>query len=325
VRISLSLGIQMSVTSVDHATFIPTADEITKFTADLVDEKKHLIYFVDSTDTKYQFAMVDQVFSRMDYELFVPRMFSSLPNDKCLPLHVRTLTLLAPHVKCLNSKQYQYLAGFTAQLVEYPSFDALERSHAKDLLNLLFQTKNVLTGCKFIQWMATEHMGELRFYDKALKSACLWKPYDVRVFRIVRYALCRHSQAAFEDFYMTYLGRGVIEITEFALPIQNPDILARMRRFIRKIFDILHPLDPLEPLGCLVACYGEQQDIERCLKLNRPDFTIGLALNNLSPAIEKTPEVETAIAERAKEYLSGPKTVEYPKRKDSEDCFFCSL
>jgi hypothetical protein len=269
---------------------------------------RELHNFFNSPDREFQLEMIELAYSTAGLirEVFLARCFASLPYEKCLAVHVRALKLACSSVKPGSSKAY-FLTGYAQRLGGSKNFEGLKRADAIDLAAILIQTKTIYYGDNFFRWMSIEHLPALRLlFGRDIEKFCLERnDCDSDIFYHVRDSLNKHSQGKFAKSFCALIEKYASKAVKYCFPIEDPKYLSRIRQVIRKIIaDSDNNHENLEHLGTLVAHYGEQQDIEACLKLSRSDQIIGLVCAyKINKSIKVTAEIQASMEKRAVECL----------------------
>jgi hypothetical protein len=266
----------------------------------LSDDNKSMI---QSGDRAFQFGLVDLAFSSgksygsssvVNIMLYT---WSWFPSNQCHPVHIRALKLARNY----NSRARIY---DHAQSLGCRRFSKeIKRSDAGDLLRIFIEMGALHSCPRFMNWISLEHLSELQLFDQFIKDDCIIRSHTPEVFRIARDALTKKSRAEIAPIFCDYLERGFMEVCKYSFEFNVPDCLSRVRKVIKKeIANYCYHRD-LEFLGILIAFYGEQEDLEACLKLGRPDYITGLIMNPINPNIKLTSDVQNKIKEKRMDCL----------------------
>jgi hypothetical protein len=249
-------------------------------------------------DQAFQFEMIDLAVSARDpirSRLLLQELYNWLPTEISLPAHVKIIKealTVNP-----NDRISDWLAGLTSR--EY--FGNFSVEDARDFLSLVVKYKRL--NISFLNWICSEYPLELRSYEKEIKAWCLDNAKISGVIQIVRSTLTKKSQRDFLELFLQNLEAGNKLL--YTLECEDPEFLFRIRLLIDNNLSQASSSIQCEDLGALVASYGEQKDLEACLKKNSHcSFVTGILVNPVNPKISITPKISQELLVKSKECLS---------------------
>jgi hypothetical protein len=265
-----------------------------------LDKKKENFIMIDqlakifkASDQSFHSEIIDlAVVSDRSFSL-LNLIQSWLEYSLCSPADFKVVKALA--VKDSHADIHELYSGLSRK--EYFGIFSIEE--ARELLAQIIKYKALDFG--ILIWMSSEYPLELRPYEEEIKRYCSSHINERRVFQVIRENLSEKSQKEFLPYFVRVVERESLGNLFHPLLTDDMGIILRIRDAIRKQFCNLSGYRHFTALGALVACYGEQNDLEAGLEVKNPEFLTGFLMNQPNKNLHISPNLLQRILEKSQQ------------------------
>jgi hypothetical protein len=269
---------------------------------------EHFEIMFRNADKSFQFEMIDIAIDIEDpgkSRELLRQLFNFLPSSSCLPAHVKIIK--SPSAMYSDS-DLDILLYRLSRDVDYRDLSVEEASY---LLSLLIEYNRL--DVFFLDWLDSECPLEVRKGEAEITAWCLRRKEGHLVVKVVREMLSKQSQQEFLPIFLDQLQAGRLLHGLYSFGTDDAEFLVAVKEVIQKHLSRPFDCKSIEGLGGLVACYGDQSDLENGLKLKQPEFVTGLLINEMNKILQEiTPNISELILEKSKECVMAYSSSNHP-------------